>query len=1183
MKRLNKAFLHNALAVFIIFFAVTSVAQTNFWQQTNGPWGGTILAFAINREEHIFAGTEGSGVFRSIDNGDTWCQTGLTNTTVRALAINSITQDIFAGTNGSGVFHSNDNGETWRAINSGLTNTNVYALAINSNGHIFAGTNGGGIFRSLDNGVNWTRINTGLTNTNVYALAINNNGHIFAGTFGGGVFRSTDNGTNWTQLNTGLTNTFVQVLAIDSAGHIFAGTVGGVFRSTDNGQSWSQTDFTNAVNVLAVKSNGHIFAVSGGLYRSTNNGRTWTRIFFGAVSALIINRDGHIFVGTNGGGVFRSTDNGQNWSQINTGLTNTIIQALAINPATQDIFAGIRFGGGIFRSTDNGENWHQPSTFLSLTFIQALVINSNGHIFAGTLGNGVYRSIDNGAFWSSINTGLTNTAIQVLTINNNGHIFAGTSGGVFRSTNNGDSWSPINSGLTNLSIRALAINNNGHIFAGTFGGVFRSIDNGDNWSPINTGLTNLFVNALVINPVTQDIFAGVLGRVFRSTNNGDNWTPTGLTRNVNAFAANSQGNIFAGTPDGAFRSIDNGVNWSLINTGLSNTNVIALTVNSNDVVFAGTSGGGVFRSEASSRNVAAANVNTQAGGTVNIPLRLVAQGDENILRFSLNFDPAILSNPQARLGGDASAATLNLNSSQAGSGRYGVELTLPAGQKFAAGTREILVVSFSVNPTKSGISTTVGFGDQPTCREMINAIGTSLISSWASGKITITPPIAVKVSSAGAALGSTVSLPINLLSQGGENALGFSLNFNPAILSNAEVKLGKDAGSATLNINANQAGSGRLGLTLALPTGQSFAAGTHEIAVVTFSVNPNTTEDSTHLELGDQPVTREVVDVNANALFTTWTGGKVRIVSPPAAPTLSMPLDGAVNQPTTLTLNWNPSTSAETYRLQVSTRADFSTTVVDDSTMTTTSRQVGLLANSTVYYWRVRAKNIGGTSAYSEIRHFTTIVQLPSPVILLSPASAAILPSGNVKFTWQKSQPAVDRYWFEIATDSSMANSVKDSTLTAADTIKVVFELNNKQTYWWRVRAGNVAGWGAFSEKRRFSIDVPVSVEETETIPTEFSLSQNYPNPFNPSTMIKYDLAQQAEVKLEIFDMLGRHVRTLVDQRQQAGRYAITWDGRNEQGQSVASGTFIYQLRAGDPSAGSGQVFVQTRRMALVR
>ncbi len=111
-----------------------------------------------------------------------------------------------------------------------------------------------------------------------------------------------------------------------------------------------------------------------------------------------------------------------------------------------------------------------------------------------------------------------------------------------------------------------------------------------------------------------------------------------------------------------------------------------------------------------------------------------------------------------------------------------------------------------------------------------------------------------------------------------------------------------------------------------------------------------------------------------------------------------------------------------------------------------------------------------------------------------------------------------------------------------------------------------------------FVIGNTTGVEEAqhlESLPTVFALKPNHPNPFNPATTISYDLPQAVEVKLEIFDVLGRRVRTLVQQRQPAGRYTITWNGRNEQGRQVASGVFIYKLSAGD--------FVQSRRMAFVR
>jgi hypothetical protein len=96
------------------------------------------------------------------------------------------------------------------------------------------------------------------------------------------------------------------------------------------------------------------------------------------------------------------------------------------------------------------------------------------------------------------------------------------------------------------------------------------------------------------------------------------------------------------------------------------------------------------------------------------------------------------------------------------------------------------------------------------------------------------------------------------------------------------------------------------------------------------------------------------------------------IIVAPTAPALASPTNGAVNRPTTLTLSWNPATGAETYRLQVSTSSAFTTPVFDDSTITSTSRQIGPLANNTAYYWRVKAKNTGGASAWSSVWSFMT-------------------------------------------------------------------------------------------------------------------------------------------------------------------------------------------------------------------
>jgi fibronectin type 3 domain-containing protein len=107
------------------------------------------------------------------------------------------------------------------------------------------------------------------------------------------------------------------------------------------------------------------------------------------------------------------------------------------------------------------------------------------------------------------------------------------------------------------------------------------------------------------------------------------------------------------------------------------------------------------------------------------------------------------------------------------------------------------------------------------------------------------------------------------------------------------------------------------------------------------------------------------------------------------------------------------------------------------------------------------------------------------------------------------------------------------------------------------------------------SIVTSVASRPQAYVPQRFALYPNVPNPFNPSTTIQYDLPQAVEARLEIFDILGRRVRTLVHQHQPAGHYAVIWDARDDRGAQVSSGVFIYQL--------SAEKFVQSRRLLLLR
>jgi hypothetical protein len=86
----------------------------------------------------------------------------------------------------------------------------------------------------------------------------------------------------------------------------------------------------------------------------------------------------------------------------------------------------------------------------------------------------------------------------------------------------------------------------------------------------------------------------------------------------------------------------------------------------------------------------------------------------------------------------------------------------------------------------------------------------------------------------------------------------------------------------------------------------------------------------------------------------------------------------------------------------------------------------------------------------------------------------------------------------------------------------------------------------------------------TPATPKVFSLSQNYPNPFNPKTIIRFGLPKDSWVNLDIYNVLGQKVKTLVDERLNAGMKEVEWDGKDDKGFEVSSGIYFYKIKAGD-------------------
>ena len=94
-------------------------------------------------------------------------------------------------------------------------------------------------------------------------------------------------------------------------------------------------------------------------------------------------------------------------------------------------------------------------------------------------------------------------------------------------------------------------------------------------------------------------------------------------------------------------------------------------------------------------------------------------------------------------------------------------------------------------------------------------------------------------------------------------------------------------------------------------------------------------------------------------------------------------------------------------------------------------------------------------------------------------------------------------------------------------------------------------------------------------IPKEYILNQNYPNPFNPVTTLRYDLPEQSDVTITIYNMLGRKVKTLVNPTQDAGFKSVIWDATNYQGNPVSAGVYLYKIQAGE--------YISTKKMVLLK
>ncbi len=197
------------------------------------------------------------------------------------------------------------------------------------------------------------------------------------------------------------------------------------------------------------------------------------------------------------------------------------------------------------------------------------------------------------------------------------------------------------------------------------------------------------------------------------------------------------------------------------------------------------------------------------------------------------------------------------------------------------------------------------------------------------------------------------------------------------------------------------------------------------------------------------------VHTRQNADSSVWSSVRnfTTIVDTPAVPSLVAPVDNAGSQsvnPTTF--SWGAVPDAASYRLQIATDPAFVSLVVNDSTLTGVSKQISGLAFGAEYYWRLGAKNVAGSSAYTAARRFTTRL---APPAIVSPANNATSIAITPLLSWS-SIPGADSYRVQVSTATSFSTMVLNTT-SLSESLNVG-PLANKTKYYWRVSGRNERG-----------------------------------------------------------------------------------------------------------------------------
>ena len=242
------------------------------------------------------------------------------------------------------------------------------------------------------------------------------------------------------------------------------------------------------------------------------------------------------------------------------------------------------------------------------------------------------------------------------------------------------------------------------------------------------------------------------------------------------------------------------------------------------------------------------------------------------------------------------------------------------------------------------------------------------------------------------------------------------------------------------------------------------------------------------------------------------------------------------------------------------------------------------LSDNSMFKWNVHSMDLNGSDSFSDSSVFYTdeFSEPPGNFSTVFPLDLSVHDQSEIQFIWNKSfdPDPIEVLYYQVVYSTSLEDWLDLSNCIFSDIIvedtSITLQLESDSRYYWGVMVTDSDGFSVLSNDSLPHELLIGSLKINDIdLPSKFSLYQNYPNPFNPITRIDYDIANEGNVELSIFDITGRKMISLINEIQDVGSYSVFWSGKNDFGEILPGGMYIYRIESDSFSSTKKLLFIK--------